>query len=128
MSPEFQIVARGLVLFAFCIWMVECCRWSKLRGRLKYMSDSSQRSVRIFRLSRASDHWKQAAMMHLSARLMRASLLLGVVWLVTILPLLIWWGAGDPLGVLQWAVTWPGLSGATVMAGLYAWIRSRYAR
>ncbi len=120
------MVAQVLLLLFFCATAVETCLYGRLGRKLKNLSACATRSSRIPRY-RASDHWKQKAMLLLSGRMMKASLALGMLLLIAFAPVLGWALAGDPLEVLRFSLGLPGLLSAVLFGTLYLRWRLRNA-
>jgi len=109
--------------------VVELVLRLRVLGRIAEVNRSYARSLRVVR-RKASDHWKEKAMLGCSARTMQASALLLLSLVVIALPLaflcMISFGDGQPF--YEFLISLPGLLGLTVMAAAYAFVRSRLAR
>ena len=121
------LVLRLAALFVFCVWAVEICLRAGIGARVKRMSDAARRAARVTH-RRASDSWKQKAMLILSGRMMLASLTLGGILLIAFLPFIVWSLCADPFGVIRFSLTLIGLVSATAFATLYVKWRLRHAR
>ncbi len=98
-------------------------------GRIGEINRSYARSLRVVR-RKASDHWKEKAMLGCSARTMKASALLLLSLAAIALPLLVLsmisFGDGPPF--LDFLISLPGLLGLTALTAAYAFLRTRLGR
>lgn len=97
--------------------------------RIAEVNRSYARSLRAVR-RKASDHWKEKAMLGCSARTMKASALLLLSLIAISLPLLLLGMVSfdDGPTFMEFLISLPGLIGLTAMATAYAFLRSRLVR
>jgi hypothetical protein len=116
-----------LLMTATCVALVELLMRLPLLPAVRQLNTVMRKSLATMRAAGISDHWKEKAMLAYSGRTFSATLRIAACFAAFIAVALVLVTLFDMLhaGFQSFVLGWAGLLGGTVIACLYAALRSR---